>query len=538
VIGHEVEEGAEEAAHRLGQMTGLRRDSAAQPPRLEAEAKHEAEPVTVDGVDVSHLADNAAPPFPEVGEDAPLVDEASWPSPDASPTDRLRPNDDFDVMTPPGVAPERHPEPSARDASPALTPAASSRGPEEHGQRVAQALIGKDLTEYLRRTGTPSTNLRAFAREAVVGFAVRLLTGPAVGKVTQGDVSLERTVDVDADVEFEFLPFRFSNSVDADFVDAVIALDLSLAEVLITDKSGDVLRYNFADVRFDRIDTSFVHMRTMTSDFWVGEEKVLRFYAANAAEDFCVCFALLSDEANVAGLGVDAGSDELSPEDMATLAQYGVSIAGIPELEKLQEAANASNFDVEPRPEPTVKEMLTGGEWDYEAEAETEGTFFTFSYMVWGILVCLDFPMSFFALLLSDQPDLALFSQALCLLFQCTLLGWFKPFDPVGVNYFAIVAGTIEFLIASTGGFLALFSKYVNTPLGEAYQQYIPALEQTASVFTLAILFWSFGLVFGKIVTNIVETTRTELEAQQAEADEKAALEEAAEAEEAGKVPA
>ena len=39
-------------------------------------------------------------------------------------------------------------------------------------------------------------------------------------------------------------------------------------------------------------------------------------------------------------------------------------------------------------------------------------------------------------------------------------------------------------------------------------------------------------------MTNIVETTRKELEAQQAEADEKAALEEAAEAEEAGKVPA
>ena len=176
--------------------------------------------------------------------------------------------------------------------------------------------------------------------------------------------------------------------------------------------------------------------------------------------------------------------------------------------------------------------------WDYEAEAETEGTFLTFSYMVWGILVCLDFPMSYFALLLSDQPDLALFSQALCLLFQCTLLGWFKPFDPVGVNYFAIVAGTIEFLIASTGGFLALFTKYVNTPLGEAYRHFIPPLESTASIFTLAILFWSFGLVGGKIVTNIVETTRKELEAQQAEADEKAALEEAAEAEEAGKVPA
>jgi hypothetical protein len=147
--------------------------------------------------------------------------------------------------------------------------------------------------------------------------------------------------------------------------------------------------------------------------------------------------------------------------------------------------------------------------------------------MVWGILVCLDFPMSYFALILSEQPDLALFSQALCLLLQCVLLAWFQPFDPAGINYFAIVAGTIEFCIASTGGFLSLFNKYVNTPLGEAYKHFIPPLERTASYCTIAIIVWSLGLVVGKIVTSVVESTRKKMEEVQEEWDEAEKSEEA-----------
>ena len=184
----------------------------------------------------------------------------------------------------------------------------------------------------------------------------------------------------------------------------------------------------------------------------------------------------------------------LSPEDVEALQSFGISIGG---------------EDLHGLVDETVKGAKEGAADADEKEEEEEiedvgGSFFTFSYMVWGILLCCDVPLTYFALIFNQNPDLSLFSQALAILFQVTLISWFRPFDPDGINYYACVAGFIEFLIAGTSGFLTLFNKFVNTPLGEAYRFYIPMIENLANYVTAAIIFWSLALVFGKLLSSFV----------------------------------
>jgi hypothetical protein len=136
---------------------------------------------------------------------------------------------------------------------------------------------------------------------------------------------------------------------------------------------------------------------------------------------------------------------------------------------------------------------------------------------VWGILLCCDVPLTYFALIFNERPDLSLFSQALAICFQVILISWFRPFDPDGINYYAVVAGFIEFLIAATGGFLTLFTKFVNTPLGEAYKHFVPILENLANTVTAAILVWSLMLIGGKLLSSLVEQYQKKMEEEEEE---------------------
>jgi len=134
------------------------------------------------------------------------------------------------------------------------------------------------------------------------------------------------------------------------------------------------------------------------------------------------------------------------------------------------------------------------------------GSFWTFTYMVWGIFICLDFPLQFFVTVFGAQAELALFSQALVIAGQCCLVCFFKPFASIGTNYFAIIAGFLEFLLATTSGFLALFVKYTSTELGKAYAHYVPTLEFWCNVWVGGIFAWCVGLVLFKIMAVIKET--------------------------------
>jgi hypothetical protein len=85
------------------------------------------------------------------------------------------------------------------------------------------------------------------------------------------------------------------------------------------------------------------------------------------------------------------------------------------------------------------------------------------------------------------------------------MIAYLRPFSPMGINYFAIVAGFLEFLLAATAGFMTLFQRYANSPLGEAFAYYIPWLEVWANRFILMIFAWSGLLVFGKVAALVVE---------------------------------
>jgi hypothetical protein len=243
------------------------------------------------------------------------------------------------------------------------------------------------------------------------------------------------------------------------------------------------------------IDKSVVEISTRTGDFWLAPEVLLGFFSEDAAANFCSSAAVLKRNVDKAAFG---DPEKLTQEDLDNLESFGVQLVGLPPLSPPKTSRRST--------------INTEGEEEEEDEWINEGSYFTFSYMVWGILICLDIPLSYFALILSEQPDLALFSQAICILFQCTLLAWFKPFDTPGINYYAIVAGMFQFGLAACGGFLALFTKFVNTPLGEAYTHFIPVLESLASSFTMGIMCWTLSLIGGKMAASAVEKMRKEYE--------------------------
>jgi hypothetical protein len=153
-------------------------------------------------------------------------------------------------------------------------------------------------------------------------------------------------------------------------------------------------------------------------------------------------------------------------------------------------------------------EVSKGEEPEEEEEEEEEelptGTYFTFSYMVWGVLLLLDIPLQISDLLFGDQSELMLFSQCMVIALQVVLIAFFKPFEPVGVTYFALIAGFLEFNLAAIGGFMALFSKFCDTEMGKSYAHYIPMLEALANAFTIGVMLWTLGLILGKLITVLL----------------------------------
>jgi hypothetical protein len=124
--------------------------------------------------------------------------------------------------------------------------------------------------------------------------------------------------------------------------------------------------------------------------------------------------------------------------------------------------------------------------------------------MVWGVLLLLDIPLQISDLLFGDQSELMLFSQCMVIALQVVLIAFFKPFEPVGVTYFALIAGFLEFNLAAIGGFMALFSKFCDTEMGKSYAHYIPMLEALANAFTIGVMLWTLGLILGKLITVLL----------------------------------
>lgn len=388
--------------------------------------------------------------------------------------------------------------------------------PDEEGKAEKEGtlnevdLLVQDLDEPKEHSdGSGSTaaprgpdDVRAFAREAVVGFAVLLLD----------DVDGTNRVD------------RGFGRIDEELSArrAVMALDLYRWELYMSTGDGAVTRHPLMECRFKqlRADPSVLEMSERTGNLWIGPQVLLGFHSAGIAKEFETGVELLKGllEQKATHKLKFQPQEGLSAEDLENLESFGVTVRGL-------------------TPKHLPRRTKTREEEEEEDNWENTGNYWTFSYMVWGILICLDMPLSWFALLLSEQPDLALFAQALCILFQCVLLAWFKPFDVSGINYYAICAGMLEFGLAASGGFLALFTKFVNTPLGEAYRWYVPVLESTASSFTMGIMIWTLGLLFGKLAAASVEKMRKQWE-EEKEGEEKDGDDEPTAADDAGGGPA
>jgi uncharacterized membrane protein len=61
-------------------------------------------------------------------------------------------------------------------------------------------------------------------------------------------------------------------------------------------------------------------------------------------------------------------------------------------------------------------------------------------------------------------------------------------------------------MLASTSGFLALFTKFTYTEMGKSYGHYIPMIGGVANFFCFGILFWSLSLVVSKLITIFIAT--------------------------------
>lgn len=144
-------------------------------------------------------------------------------------------------------------------------------------------------------------------------------------------------------------------------------------------------------------------------------------------------------------------------------------------------------------------------EEDPGPEEPIDGSFMTMSYMIWGIFLCLDLPLQFFATVFSRESHLSLFSQAICVCFQCVLLAFYKPFTPMGVNYFIIIASFLNFLMAVSSGFVELFRRYTYSRQGEPFKHYLPSLDLICNIWVLGVLLWSLGLVVGKVMVSLLQ---------------------------------
>lgn len=155
-----------------------------------------------------------------------------------------------------------------------------------------------------------------------------------------------------------------------------------------------------------------------------------------------------------------------------------------------------------------------------EGMEEVDGSYWTFTYLIWGVFIGLDCTLQVTNVIFGGSGELSAFAQSLCIALQCVFIAFFRPFDPPGVNYFALIAGFLQFLLGATSGFLALFTKYTGTEMGKSVRHYIPFLESLANTFTMGIMLWCFMLLFGKLATVFVETFEEQIEEVKEEIEE------------------
>merc|ERR1719217_2027963 len=228
------------------------------------------------------------------------------------------------------------------------------------------------------------------------------------------------------------------------------------------------------------------------------------------ADDESSLGSLDNEALRLMGIDVHVADDQISlaSHDHRNLAELGVSV-------KDMRANNNVRFNKEEEAEEEEEE-------EEEEEDDTEN-FLAFSYMIWGIFICCDLPLQYFATIFGDQAELALFSQALVFGLQCVLVAFFKPFDPDGVNAFCVVATFFVFLMAMSTAFTELFRKYTFTEAGKAYSHLVEPLDFVSSLWMMCLIGWYLLLTGGKLFVEIyMYATKQDLSHVTGEDDEKA----------------
>jgi hypothetical protein len=215
--------------------------------------------------------------------------------------------------------------------------------------------------------------------------------------------------------------------------------------------------------------------------------------SAPRADDESSLGSLDNEALRSMGIDVHVADDQVSlgSNDHRNLQQLGVKIS-----------YGNSKQNVE------FKEEVKGEEDEEEEEEEEEEedvteSFLAFSYMIWGVFICCDLPLQYFATIFGDQAELALFSQALVFGLQSVLVAFFKPFEPDGVNLFCVVATFFVFLMAISTAFTELFRKYTFTEAGKAYSHLVEPLDYVSSMWMLGLIGWYVLLVGGKLFVEV-----------------------------------
>jgi hypothetical protein len=217
------------------------------------------------------------------------------------------------------------------------------------------------------------------------------------------------------------------------------------------------------------------------------------------AEDESSLGSADNDALRAMGIDVHVADDlvSLGSNDHRTLQEMGVKIS------YGNTAQSGVQYSEVKYSEDVKEEVAEANEEEAEEEEDITESFLAFSYMIWGVFICCDLPLQYFATIFGDQAELALFSQALVFGLQCVLVAFFKPFDPDGVNAFCVVATFFVFLMAMSTAFTELFRKYTFTEAGKAYSHLVQPLDFVSSMWMFCLIAWYVVLTLGKLFVTL-----------------------------------